>query len=50
MSAYHRLLKEKFSNTTAEFAMSRFAEAVAENVFNGIFSDFNQDMRKQHSM
>ena len=63
---YDQLLKEKFSNTTAEFAMSRFeerylsalenmrfvrsAEAVAENVFNGIFSDFNQDMRKQHSI
>ena len=61
-----QLLKEKFSNTTAEFVMSRLeerylyalenmrfarsAEAVAENVFNGIFSDFNQDMRKQHSM
>ena len=63
---HDQLLKEHFSKTTADFAMARFderylyalenmrfarsPEVIAEYVFNGIISDFNQDMRKQHSM
>lgn len=63
---HDQLLKEHFSMTTADFAMARFderylyalenmrfarsPEVIAEYVFNGIISDFNQDMRKQHSM
>lgn len=42
--------EERYLYALENMRFARFAEAVAENVFNGIFSDFNQDMRKQHSM
>ena len=42
--------EERYLYALENRRFARFAEAVAENVFNGIFSDFNQDMRKQHSM
>lgn len=42
--------EERYLYALENMRFARFAEAVAENVFNGIFSDFNQYMRKQHSM
>lgn len=42
--------EERYLSALENMRFVRSAEAVAENVFNGIFSDFNQDMRKQHSI
>ena len=62
---YEQLLKEKFTATTADYAMiyfddrykyalenmrfARSSEIVAEYVFNGIVSELNQTIRRQQS-
>lgn len=62
---YEQLLKEKFTATTADYAMiyfdgrykyalenmrfARSSEIIAEYVFNGIVSELNQTIRRQHS-
>ena len=62
---YEQLLKEKFTATTADYAMiyfdgrykyalenmrfARSSEIIAEYVFNGIVSELNQTIRRQQS-
>ena len=62
---YEQLLKEEFTATTADYAMiyfdgrykyalenmrfARSSEIIAEYVFNGIVSELNQTIRRQHS-
>ena len=63
---HDELLKERFSKSTADFAMIHFdqrykyalenmrfarsAESIAEYVFNGIVSELNQEARRQQNM